>query len=77
MDHWHFTMTRWPERTFSIRRRLKVDEDFREVVADYEIARSALQHWRMNDPPEAPRVEDYTRLVRELEDEIEANLNTP
>jgi hypothetical protein len=56
---------------------MKDDEAFREVVADYEIARTALQHWGLNDPPETPRVIDYTRLVRELEDEIEANLSLP
>jgi hypothetical protein len=74
MDRWHFTMNRWPEHAFSIRRRLKDDERFCEIVSDYEVARSALQHWRLNDPPETQRITDYKQIVRELEDEIEADL---
>lgn len=77
MDRWHFTMSRWPERMFSIRRRMKDDETFCEMVGDYEIARSALQHWCTKESPDTQRVADYEQIVRELEDEIEANLNLP
>lgn len=77
MDRWHFTMTRWPRQMFSIRRRMMEDAAFREIIGDYEVASAALQHWRVKDPPGTPRVAGYTRLVRELEDEIEAELNLP
>ncbi|MBJ6373571.1 hypothetical protein [Sedimentitalea arenosa] len=74
MDRWHFTMNRWPDQAFSIRRRMKDDERFCEIVCDYEVARSALQHWRLKDPPETQRITDYKQIVRELEAEIEADL---
>ncbi len=76
MHPWHFTLERWPERTFSIHRRLRDDPRFREIVGDYEIARAAQQHWRAADPPGTRRITDYERIVRELEEEIEQNLSS-
>ncbi len=75
MDRWHFTLNRWPEHAFAIRRRMKDDERFCEMVGDYEIARSALQHWYGREPPETQRIADYKQIVLELEDEIETTLN--
>ena len=75
MDPWKFSMTRWPHRTLEIHRRIRDDARFREIIGDYEVARTALQHWRTVDPAGARRITDYEQMVQELEDEIEASLN--
>jgi hypothetical protein len=56
---------------------MRDDARFREIVGDYEVARGALQHWRQEDPPGSRRIVDYEEIVRELEEEIEANLTPP
>lgn len=75
MDLWPFTIKRWPGRELAIRRHMKEDSVFREIIGEYEIARTALQHWRAEDSPEGRKVADYERIVQELEEEIEAKLS--
>ena len=74
MSPWHFTMERWPERAFSIRRRMREDARLREIIGEYEVARDALAYWRAEDAPGSGRVRDYVGIVQDLEDEIETYL---
>jgi hypothetical protein len=57
-----------------LRKREAIDPEFREILTDYEEARSALDRWRAIDPPSSDRVADYEGLVQELEAEIENRL---
>lgn len=77
MSPWQFMTERWPDRAFSIRRRMKSDACFREIIGDYEVARHALRHWYAQDPPGTQRIKDYEQIVRDLEEEIEAHLSLP
>lgn len=77
MSPWSLLTQRWPDRAFSVRRRLMTDGRFREIAGDYEMARQALRHWQAQDPPGARRIADYEQIVRDLEDEIEASLSGP
>ena len=50
------------------------DARLREIIGEYEVARSALAYWRTVDAPGTRRLGDYESIVQDLENEIEANL---
>ncbi len=70
-------MERWPQRAFSILRRMQDDARLREIISEYETARHALDHWRTADTPGTRRIIDYEQIVQELEAEVEAILGLP
>lgn len=64
---------RWPERRLVLERMSEFQ--LLELCADYEIASVALAVWTHKSGPNALRVVDeYQRLIRELEDELETLL---
>ena len=64
---------RFSEHEFEVNRRYARAPEFRAICEDYADATRALAYWK-NDPPKA---EDYRQLIKELEDEILANLTGP
>lgn len=72
-------LARFPLREFELRRLRGRDATFRSICLDYEVAVAALAHWRqmLNDGEAGalPIIEDYSRLIKELETEILTKLN--
>lgn len=66
---------RFPDQMLKLRRLMRDDPAFRELCGDYEAAAAALDYWRSPERRSHERVEDYQRLVEELEAEIEAALS--
>lgn len=66
---------RLPRRELEIRRVCARDAGFRSVCTDYEEAASALRHWQQLAKEGDPKVDEYARLLGELEEEIVAQLN--
>lgn len=64
---------RFSEYEFEINRRFARGPEFRAICEDYADATRALAYWE-KDPSKA---EDYHQLIKELEDEIFANLTRP
>jgi hypothetical protein len=64
---------RFPQHEFEINRLYARVPEFRAICEDYADATRALAFWE-NDPSKA---EDYRQLVKELEDEMLANLTGP
>lgn len=67
-------LARWPQRELEIRRKCSQDAIFRSILADYEEARAALDHWRGAEAADR-RVEEYEELMEELEAELLARLD--
>jgi hypothetical protein len=64
-----------PQHRTVLRERMLVDRDFRSLCEDYADAFEALRHWEVSaDGRRAARVEEYGRLLAELESEILAEL---
>jgi hypothetical protein len=55
-----------PERAERIRRRFWRDPGFRTVCEDHRDARQALRGLEAKLPPNAPELEEYRALLREL-----------
>lgn len=56
--------------------RMAADPDFRSLCADHREALEALGRWEAaSDRRSIARIEEFTRLVAELEQEIMAQLN--
>ena len=77
MEAWFTISQRWPDQIPEIRRRCRVDPEFKATVADYAEARSALDRWRGIDPATSERIADYERLVHEIGGEIDQYLSLP
>lgn len=60
---------RFPDRANRIRRLHAADAKFGAICEDYADALRALHHWQTADQASQKRVEEYSRLVKELEDE--------
>lgn len=58
-----------PELELAIRRLHRREPEFRAVCDDLEAVRRALERWRTVDPPLPKRVEEYQRMLAELEAE--------
>lgn len=64
-----------PQHAAAIRERMIVDREFRSLCEDYGDAFEALRRWEVSaDCHRAARVEEFARLVAELESEILAEL---
>lgn len=60
-----------------IRRLLLSSPEFRSVCEDYSVAQDALAHFRERpDAHERPEIGEYETLIRELEAEIAALVET-
>ncbi len=77
MEAWFFISQRWPDQIREIRRRCRVDPEFKATVADYVEARSALDRWRGVDSATPQRIADYEWLVHEIGGEIDQHLSLP
>ena len=67
---------RFPDRARSIRRLRDADATFRAICEDYALALRALAYWEAADQCSRKKAEEYRRLVKELEDEAAAALQT-
>jgi hypothetical protein len=64
-----------PQHRTVLRERMLVDREFRSLCEDYGDAFEALRHWEVSaDGHRAARVEEFGRLLAELESEILAEL---
>ena len=66
----------FPEDVLLIRRLFLADRAFRSACEDYRLAREGLDAFarRQHDEPR-PEIEEYQRLVRELEAELRDMIN--
>lgn len=67
-------VARFPLRELEIRRKCAQDQRFAEVCEDYSEALEALQRWEKAGAAGATQVEDYHRMVGELEAEVVSKL---
>jgi hypothetical protein len=67
---------RFPQHASSIRRLRARDPNFRSICDDYDEAQRALKHWEAAGQAAPGRVEEYREIVRELEAEALAILQT-
>ena len=57
---------------------IEKDPEFMTLLEDYHDCVEALQRWQQSKEPEAEtRVDEYRTLVKELEEEIRAELEPP
>ena len=75
--HYGHVVQRFPERWRDIAALGQTSEEFRALCDDYRDAVEALRRWHaLTADPNAPaRIEEFARLVAELEDEILVELN--
>jgi hypothetical protein len=59
----------------TFRRLYKHDAEFRAACDDHQAAVAAMHHFAATSVTASNRVEEYRRLVKELEAEIEARLS--
>jgi outer membrane protein assembly factor BamD (BamD/ComL family) len=64
-----------PRHEFAIRRLYASDPEFRAVCCDYCEVRRALEYWQVTDRSMPERVEEYRRMLDELEAEVLAAVN--
>jgi hypothetical protein len=81
MEELRYIIERLPQRELDLRRSFARDGSFRAICSDYEEAARARNHWRQagrhGDPTAERKVEDYTDLLAELEQEILSHLSGP
>ncbi|MCK1740492.1 hypothetical protein IVA80_06330 [Bradyrhizobium sp. 139] len=81
MEELRYIIERLPRRELDIRRNFARDASFRAICSDFEEAAKARDHWQQavlrGDPTGERKVEDYTDLLVELEQEILSHLNGP
>jgi hypothetical protein len=81
MEELRHIVGRLPQRELDIRRRFARDASFRAICSDYEEAAKARDHWQQaakrGDLTGERKVEDYTDLLVELEQEILSHLSDP
>lgn len=67
---------RFPEHHDLIVHLASENRIFKDIVRDYADSRKALSNWQASDHPIAPdRVDEYRRLLKELELEIKQFLH--
>lgn len=70
-DKAQFIRERFPNNNDTIDCLLAEDPEFLDLCEDYEACVNALRYWSDSCAPEAEtRVDEYSTLVRELEEEI-------
>jgi hypothetical protein len=68
-------LERLPDHRHAILQRMMGDPEFRSLCEDYGDAFAALRRWEVSvDSHRAERVEEFARLLAELESEILAEL---
>jgi hypothetical protein len=71
----HHVLDQLPQHRPALRERMLVDREFRSLCEDYGDALEALRRWEVSaDRHRAARVEEFRRLLGELEMEILAEL---
>jgi hypothetical protein len=64
-------LDRLPQHRQALRERMLIDRDFRELCEDHGDAFEALRRWEVaSDPRRQERVEEFARLLIEMEGEI-------
>lgn len=76
MDDVDVVCTHFPAEAKAIRRLYASRAEFRSLCGDYLEASRALAHWHSVESPPAARIDEYTRLVHELEGEIRETVRT-
>ena len=78
MDNRHLSiLSRFPDKNHLITLRMSEDPEFYALCQDYEICNQALRHWCESGETEAAaRIDEYRTLIRELEEEIAAELKS-
>jgi len=67
----HHVLERLPEHRHAIQERMLVDREFRSLCDDYDDALEALRRWEASgDQHREIRVEEFSKLVEDLEEEI-------
>ena len=68
-------LEQFPEKSHTIALLVEEDTEFLALCEDYDACVKALRYWEQSKEPEAKsRVSEYRTLVRELEEEIRAEL---
>jgi hypothetical protein len=74
-DKAHYVLDQLPEHRHAIRERMGVDQEFRSLCEDYGDAFEALRRWEgSDDSHRVARIEEFRRLLGDLEAEILAEL---
>lgn len=74
-DKAHYVLDQLPEHRHPIRERMRIDQEFRSLCEDYGEAFEALRRWEgSDDSHRSARIEEFRRLLGELEAEILAEL---
>ena len=70
-DKNHCILKRFPENIHTLTLLMAEDPEFLAVCEDYDACVEALRYWaRSNEPEAATRINEYSTLVQELEEEI-------
>jgi hypothetical protein len=69
MSKYEALFAEFPDRFLLIRRSILNNSEFSAACDDYVACQGALEHWK-TAPEGAPRVEEYTRILKELKEEI-------
>ena len=76
-DKQRHILKQFPEKSHTITHLMDEDPEFRGLCEDYDVCVKALRHWEKSKEPEAKtRVDEYRILVKELEGEIRAALES-
>ena len=68
---------RIPDKIRQIDRLLELDPEFANLCEDLDACVNALQYWTKSKEPEAEsRIEEYSILIEQLEDEIYQSLSS-
>lgn len=68
-------LERLPDHRHALRQRMMVDREFRSLCEDYGDAFEALRRWEVSDDRHRrERIEEFGRLLLELESEIRGEL---
>ena len=71
-----FVFERFPDRKATVKALYRESEDFQSLCEDYRQCALALRYWSRSPEDYAPsRRQEYTILLRELEEEIVKVLN--
>lgn len=76
-SHADHLLERYPEHELAIRRLRARDPEFRAVCDDLEAVLQALERWQGSGREAPRRIEEYRRLLAELEAEALAFLKQP
>lgn len=68
-------MQRFPEHRDALRRMYRQSGSFQSICDDYRLCLEALEHWKRSTHEQAlERCREYSKLLRDLESEIQNSL---